>query len=119
MPQGLVEKLRPFLLRRTKDDVDLGITPMEETLIHVEITNYQKTTCDAPPCRRTRVCPPDYHEIATRLPRDCHEIVTRLSRDCHGPSATTTRPRSQTTATLNGLLHDRRTNPKEITEIEI
>eukprot|EP00966_Prymnesium_polylepis_P123693 2860258-Prymnesium_polylepis.1 len=42
--QGLVEQLRPYLLRRTKDDVDLGILPMEETLISVEITNFQKQT---------------------------------------------------------------------------
>ena len=34
----------PHLLRRTKNDVDLGILPMEETLISVEITNFQKTT---------------------------------------------------------------------------
>merc|ERR1719271_2176885 len=39
----LTEKLRPYLLRRTKQDVDLGLTPMEETLVTVEITNYQKT----------------------------------------------------------------------------
>ena len=40
--QGLTEVLRPYLLRRTKADVDLGLTPMEETLIRVEITNFQK-----------------------------------------------------------------------------
>lgn len=40
--QRLVEQLRPHLLRRTKDDVNLGIMPMEETLIFVEITNFQK-----------------------------------------------------------------------------
>jgi SNF2 family DNA or RNA helicase len=39
---ALTEKLRPYLLRRTKGDVDLGLTPMEETLLSVEITNYQK-----------------------------------------------------------------------------
>jgi len=42
--QLLVEKLRPHLLRRTKEDVNLGIMPMEETLISVEITNFQKQT---------------------------------------------------------------------------
>ncbi|KOO53197.1 myb domain-containing protein, partial [Chrysochromulina tobinii] len=41
---ALTERLRPYLLRRTKADVDLGITPMEETLVTVEITNYQKQT---------------------------------------------------------------------------
>ena len=40
--QSLIESLRPHLLRRTKRDVNLNLTPMEETLISVEITNYQK-----------------------------------------------------------------------------
>ena len=39
---ALTQKLRPYLLRRTKADVDLGVLPMEETLITVEITNFQK-----------------------------------------------------------------------------
>ena len=38
----LTDTLRPYLLRRTKADVDLGIVPWEETLIRVEITNFQK-----------------------------------------------------------------------------
>ena len=42
--QALTDALKPYLLRRTKRDVDLGITPMEETLVNVEITNYQKKT---------------------------------------------------------------------------
>ena len=42
--EALTARLRPYLLRRTKGDVDLGITPMEETLVTVEITNYQKHT---------------------------------------------------------------------------
>ncbi|EOD17057.1 Chromodomain helicase DNA binding protein, partial [Emiliania huxleyi CCMP1516] len=41
--RALTELLRPYLLRRTKRDVDLGLVPMEETLLHVEITAYQKT----------------------------------------------------------------------------
>jgi SNF2 family DNA or RNA helicase len=40
--QSLTDCLRPYLLRRTKGDVDLGLTPMEETLISVDITNFQK-----------------------------------------------------------------------------
>ena len=40
--QGLTELLRPYLLRRVKADVDLGLAPMEETLVTVEITNFQK-----------------------------------------------------------------------------
>ena len=40
---ALTDRLRPYLLRRTKADVDLGLTPMDETLVTVEITNYQKT----------------------------------------------------------------------------
>ena len=39
---NLTTSLRPYLLRRTKGDVDLGLTPMEETLVTVEITNRQK-----------------------------------------------------------------------------
>ena len=38
----LTALLRPYLLRRTKGDVDLGLAPMRETLISVEITNFQK-----------------------------------------------------------------------------
>ena len=34
--------MRPFLLRRTKADVELNLLPMKETLIEVEITNFQK-----------------------------------------------------------------------------
>lgn len=44
LAQKLVDTLVPHLLRRTKDDVNLGIMPMEETLISVEITNFQKQT---------------------------------------------------------------------------
>ena len=40
--KALTDCLRPYLLRRTKGDVDLGLTPMEETLISVDITNFQK-----------------------------------------------------------------------------
>ena len=40
--KGLTDQLRPYLLRRTKGDVDLGLTPMEEVLISVDITNFQK-----------------------------------------------------------------------------
>merc|ERR1719506_2026133 len=40
--KGLTDQLRPYLLRRTKGDVDLGLTPMEETVIRVDITNFQK-----------------------------------------------------------------------------
>ena len=39
---GLTDLLRPYLLRRVKADVDLGLNPMEEILISVEITNFQK-----------------------------------------------------------------------------
>ena len=42
--KGLTERLRRYLLRRTKGDVDLGLTPMDETLVTVEITNFQKQT---------------------------------------------------------------------------
>ena len=40
----LTALLRPYLLRRTKGDVDLGLAPMRETLISVEITNFQKAS---------------------------------------------------------------------------
>ena len=40
--RALTDALRPHLLRRTKGDVDLGLTPMEEVLISVDITNFQK-----------------------------------------------------------------------------
>mmetsp|Transcript_46978 Transcript_46978/g.109578 ORF Transcript_46978/g.109578 Transcript_46978/m.109578 type:complete len:2415 (-) Transcript_46978:291-7535(-) len=40
--QQLNAQLRPYLLQRKKVDVDLGLTPMEETLVYVEITNFQK-----------------------------------------------------------------------------
>jgi SNF2 family DNA or RNA helicase len=40
--QSLNAQLRPYLLQRKKADVDLGLTPMEETLVYVEITNFQK-----------------------------------------------------------------------------
>ena len=34
--------LRPYLLRREKTDVKLDMEPIEETLIYVEITKFQK-----------------------------------------------------------------------------
>ena len=40
----LTALLRPYLLRRTKGDVDLGLAPMRETLISVDITNFQKAS---------------------------------------------------------------------------
>ena len=40
--ERLNTRIRPYLLRRTKGDVDLGLTPMEEVLISVDITNFQK-----------------------------------------------------------------------------
>ena len=40
--QALSQALRPYLLRREKADVQLGLQPMEEVLIYVEITKYQK-----------------------------------------------------------------------------
>ena len=39
---ALTEAIRPYLLRREKGDVELGLVPMEETLIFVEITAFQK-----------------------------------------------------------------------------
>jgi len=46
---ALTEKPRPYLLRRTKGDVDLGLTPMEETLLSVEITNNANKRSTATP----------------------------------------------------------------------
>ena len=39
---ALTASLRTYLLRRTKEDVDLGLQPMLDTLISVDITNFQK-----------------------------------------------------------------------------
>jgi len=36
------EHIRPYLLRRTKADVDLKLPPKEETIIEVELTAVQK-----------------------------------------------------------------------------
>uniref|UniRef100_A0A7S4BX57 Uncharacterized protein n=1 Tax=Chrysotila carterae TaxID=13221 RepID=A0A7S4BX57_CHRCT len=38
----LNEKIRPYLLRRQKADVEKSLTPLEETIIWVEMTIYQK-----------------------------------------------------------------------------
>ena len=35
--------LRPYLLRRMKDDVEKSIPPLQETIIDIEMTNIQKT----------------------------------------------------------------------------
>ena len=50
---ALTEAIRPYLLRREKGDVELGLVPMEETLIFVEITAFQKRCykVGAPPAR--------------------------------------------------------------------
>ena len=40
----LNEKIRPYLLRRQKNDVEKAIAPLEETIIWVEMTLFQKRT---------------------------------------------------------------------------
>ena len=40
--RALTKLLRPHLLRREKSDVEAALQPMQETLLHVEITNMQK-----------------------------------------------------------------------------
>ena len=54
--KGLTDILRPHLLRRTKGDVDLGITPMEETVISVDITNFQKRRAASESRARATIC---------------------------------------------------------------
>ena len=39
---GLHDELRPYMLRRVKEDVEKSIPPKEETIIDVELTNLQK-----------------------------------------------------------------------------
>ena len=50
--RSLNKLLRPHLLRREKSDVET-LQPMQEVLLHVEITNLQKVSYQAPsPCPR-------------------------------------------------------------------
>ena len=68
----LTALLRPYLLRRTKADVDLGLAPMRETLISVDITNFQKACYRAlleqvapqPTPHTRRIAPSPHHRIA-------------------------------------------------------
>ena len=39
---SLQTAIRPYLLRRMKEDVEKGLPPKEETLIDVELTGVQK-----------------------------------------------------------------------------
>ena len=50
----LNEKIRPYLLRRQKGDVEKSLAPLEETIIWVEMTLFQKK------CYKVCVCIP-YH----------------------------------------------------------
>ena len=77
---ALTEKLRRYLLRRTKGDVDLGLAPMEETLISVEITNFQKQTYRALLEQNrtlllrgaTNVTGPSFNNLAMQLRHCCN-----------------------------------------------
>ena len=61
---ALTALLRPYLLRRTKEDVDLGLTPMQETLIRVDITNFQKARPHPRPHPRpTRSADPTFNTL--------------------------------------------------------
>ena len=40
--ERLNEKIRPYLLRRQKNDVERSLVPLEETIIWVEMTLFQK-----------------------------------------------------------------------------
>ncbi|OMJ68517.1 hypothetical protein SteCoe_34011 [Stentor coeruleus] len=41
--EELQENIRPYLLRRLKEEVEKSIPPLQETIIDVELTNLQKT----------------------------------------------------------------------------
>lgn len=41
--EKLGKVLKPYMLRRMKEDVEQSIPPLQETIIDVEMTNIQKT----------------------------------------------------------------------------
>ena len=110
--QALTDALRPYLLRRTKQDVDLGITPMEETLVNVEITNYQKQTYKALLEQNrtlllrgaTAVQGPSFNNLAMQLRHCCNHPF--LIKGVVRPSCTSpmTRPTSRLVASSGKLV---------------
>lgn len=42
--ERLNAKIRPYLLRRQKNDVEKSLAPLEETIVWVEMTLFQKKT---------------------------------------------------------------------------
>ena len=113
---ALTEAIRPYLLRREKGDVELGLVPMEETLIFVEITAFQKrcykvggrSASPRPPAR-----PPAQHSLfspythPTPLPPLLRRSSSRTARcssaaprrRCAARRSTTSRCSSATAAT--------------------
>ena len=94
---ALNERIRPYLLRRQKGDVEKTLVPLEETIIWVEMTLAQKRTCVPlrPPRRAPDLRSPSYSAAPPATFKDPHgslSLTTQL------PS----RPRGQPRAARGG-----------------
>ncbi|KAK8806961.1 hypothetical protein WA158_003720 [Blastocystis sp. Blastoise] len=79
--EKLHKSLKPFLLRRMKEDVEKSLKPKEETLINVELTSIQKKFYRAVYDRNTNVfLSGDYKSLPSMM-----NIMMQLRKCCNHP----------------------------------